>query len=419
MVTVSESSKAKKAYRTNAVTAAVIFDPIWMPKTTPDPRGDVATLRQQAEEAHRLDDESVREIERCGYRTYQLVEELNAEFGTTSPERQNTAAEKVAWRPHFCWFGAHETFAVTLGAPEPRWDGRNCCWWFDRDHHALDWVKSVSDVRRIPVPKWQDDPVVGRMMEARQRWAEAFPDSPPGRWAGGNLVLPGRRPAKIAGYAWFLDMGVTGLFDDVEFLTLLAAEPQLGEALMDKCFELSTSYSEFLQSLEGGTFDGLATFGGDCACLLSPPLYEKYCVAWDLRLLEHFRKLYATGDDTPCILHSCGPSAHLYPQWGCHPLKDNIVKVETRMLPEHVKELRRNVPDAFLELTVHPQHFDLTCVEPEQVKSTLRQAVEDAGHGNVGFIVLTYPLNSEHLARLEANLLALYEEMDEINRALE
>ena len=347
------------------------------------------------------------------------MKQIDAEFGATAPQRPDPAEADTPWRPHFCWFGHHETFAVALGAPEPQWDGRNTCWWFDHDHHALDWVKSVSDVSRIPVPKWQDDPVVGRMMEARQRWAEAFPDSPPGHWAGGYLDLPGRQPARIADYASFLDMGVTGLFDDTEFITLLAADPQLAEALMDKCFELSTSYSEFLQSLEGGTFDGLSAFGGDCTCLLSPPLYERYCVAWDLRLLDRFRKLYNTGDDTACILHSCGPSAHLYAQWGSHPLKDNIVTVETRMLPEHVKELRSNLPDAFLDLTLHPQHFDFTSVGPEQVRSMLRQAAEDAGHENLRFLVLAYPLKPEHLERLEANLRALYEELDEINRALE
>ena len=408
-------SERVMANRTNAVTAQVIFEPIWMPKTTPDPRGDVPTLRKQAHEARRIEEEMVQAVEGQGYGIYGLVKELNAEFGAASLEMQDSSDETVAWHPHFCWFGAHETFAVALGAPEPRWDGRNLCWWFDRDRHALDWVESASDVRGIPVPEWPHDPVVQRMLEARQRWAEAFPDSPPGRWAGSYLNVPGRDPAKIAGYAWFVDMGVTGLYGVTEFITLLAADTQLAEALMEKCFALSTSYSEFLQSLEGGTFDGLATFGGDCACLLSPPLYEKYCVAWDVRLLEHFQELYATADDTPCILHSCGPSAHLYPEWGRHPLRGNIAKVETRMLPEHVKELRRNLPDALLELTFHPQHFDFASVEPKQVRATLRQALEDVEYRDVHFIVFAFAHEPKHVERLELNLQAFRAALSEIN----
>ena len=73
-------SKAKRVNRTNAVSAMVIFEPIWIPQDLPDPRADVPTLRKQAQEACRIAGQRVHEIERHGYGIYRLIEKLNAEF---------------------------------------------------------------------------------------------------------------------------------------------------------------------------------------------------------------------------------------------------------------------------------------------------------------------------------------------------
>src|SRR4030042_895657 len=66
----------------------------------------------------------------------------------------------------------------------------------------------------------------------------------------------------------------------------------LGEALMDKCCELSTSYTDFLLAIKPEKFEALCGFGGDGTCMFSPALYERYGAAWDARLFDYVRKTH-------------------------------------------------------------------------------------------------------------------------------
>ena len=402
--------------RTNSVTASVAFEPTWMPRMSPDPRVDVATLRQQAEKARESGQETVRTIKDRGHKIYEWVARVNREFRTVSPYDQGSPDRKKQTGPRWKWYDARYMIATALGAAEPGWDGNTTSWWMDREQDApLSWVESEADVARIPVPEWRDVPYVQRMLESRERWQVAFPDAALPPITGIRLNVPGGKSLWFVGSPSFIDLGIF-LLGTTRFLTMVGGEPQLAQALMEKCFELSTSYSEFVQSLDGDEPEALIGFAGDVACLLSPQLYEKYSVGWDVKLLERFKAHYSAPDDTPCNLHSCGPSAHLYPSWGQHPLRDNIQTMQTRLLPAHVRELRQNLPHTYLQLTFHPQHYDFARVTPQEVRSTLRQAVRDAEARDVHFVVYAVAHAPEDVGKLETTIEAFYEELVEINQ---
>jgi len=397
--------------RKNVITAAIHFDSTWMPRVSPDPCASVADLKSQSEQARRLDEEIAGKIKSQGSGILKLVEDFNAEFGAVTPA-QSASANLPRWR--WSWFGDFDMTAMAMGAQAPTWDARNCCFWPSRQK-ALSWVKSVSDVNRISIPKWSEEPAFQQMLESRQRWYKAFPDNPPGSLGGASWNQPaGREPVKFLSYMSFIDMG-PHLFGADEFMMILAGDAQLADALMEKFFELSTSYSEFMQALQGGKVGCIVGFGGDYACMLSPDLYQKYSVAWDQKLFDYFRKFYAAPQDAPCNLHSCGPSSHLYSHWGTHPLRSNITTMQTRLLSEHVKSLRLNLPETLLQLTFHPEHFDFANVGPDDVRAVLRQAVEDVNGSNAEFVVFAFANDPQDIERLETNLHVMYDEMDEIN----
>jgi hypothetical protein len=177
---------------------------------------------------------------------------------------------------------------------------------------------------------------------------------------------------------------------------------------------LSTSFTEFILTLKHESFDALCGFGGDVTCLLSPRLFERYGLAWDARLFEYVQKAHSTPDDIPCNYHSCGPSVHLYDKWGRHPYRRNITTLQTRLLPGHVGKLRENLPDTYLELTIHPQHFDLAEVEPEAVRNVIRETARDAGFRDLHITLFAIAHEPWQLDRLETNLAVAYEALSQI-----
>jgi hypothetical protein len=257
------------------------------------------------------------------------------------------------------------------------------------------------------------------MLASHERWKTAFPEDP-----GWNriwyLTLPSRYRSRLGGepaaginYPSYIDLGIF-LLGTTRFLTIIGGEPELADALMDKCFELSATYTEFFLSVEPDRWEALLGFGGDVACMLSPRLYQRYSLDWDARLFEYVQKMHVTPDDLPCNLHSCGPSLHLYSLWGKHPYQKNIATMQTRLLPGQVKKLRDNLPNTFLQLTFHPQHFDFAQAEPAEVKRVLWEAARDAGLRDVYFKVFAVAHQPQDLGRLEANLIAFYETLGEM-----
>ena len=389
----------------NEATAGLWIQTTWRPNCTPNPLAwqDVGDWKRIQEAARPEREAAEQELRAAGSSLREITGGFNERFGT--PRRVHAARARRQPPPAGTWPGWYDprdVLAIALGAPEPRW--MNGSWWHDREHYALSWVESPADVARIKAPTWPRLPVVERMLAKREQWQRECPNDPPsGFGLAYDLTIPGHDPAQSLNYPSFVDLGVF-LMGMTRFLTALAGEPELGDALMDKCFELSTSYTEFLLSLKPERFEALCGFGGDATAMLSPKLYERYSAAWDLRLFDYARRGHDLPDDLPCNLHSCGASGHLYDLWGAHPCHRNITTVQTRLLPGHVKRLRQNLPHTQLELTIHPPQFDMATARPDEVREVLWTTAREAGFRDLHIGVIAAVHRIEDLPRVERNL---------------
>jgi len=148
---------------------------------------------------------------------------------------------------------------------------------------------------------------------------------------------------------------------------------------------------------------------------LSPRLFERYGLAWDARLFDYVQKTHHTPDGIPCNYHSCGPSLHLYERWGRHPHQRNITTIQTRLLPGTVKRLRQSLPETYLEMTIHPQHFDLAENTPERIAEVLWETARDAGLRDLHFTLIAAAHEPAHLDRLETSYRVCLDTLTEIN----
>ena len=90
--------------------------------------------------------------------------------------------------------------------------------------------------------------------------------------------------------------------------------------------------------------------------------------------------------------------------------------MQTRLLPAHARSLRENLPHTFLQLTYHPQHYDLTQQTPEAWRATFDQVVEDVECRDAHFVVFAVAHQMDQIGILERNLEVLYDALAEINR---
>ncbi|MBI4026581.1 MAG: hypothetical protein HY360_16460 [Verrucomicrobia bacterium] len=405
--------KTSREKRHNEVTAAIWIETTWRESVRQNPfAADAESRKKQNEEASRADAAFWEQMEREWGFSLKSLDKFFEDFGT--PQSVRAARNSNQPKPSGTWpgwFEARDMIAIATGAAEPKW--MNNSWWHDHTYHALDAVSSVSDMQRIAIPDWPSLPVVRRMIESRDQWHNAHPEEPPsGLGLTYDLTIPGRALAHSINYPSFVDLG-TFLMGMTRFLTILGGEPQLADAFMDKCFELSAGYTDFLLSLHPEKIEALCGFGGDTTCMLSPSLYPRYGAAWDARLFDHVRKTHGTPDDLPCNLHSCGPSGHLYGLWGKHPRHGNVTTLQTRLLPGKVRALRENLPDTQLELTISPPHFDAVRAEPAALKDLLRESIRDAGCRDAHFVILMAAHRPDELERVKLNAAACREVMEE------
>ncbi len=396
----------KQRITDNRVTGEVRVYLAWREKRAlPDPRASIEIMTEQWERLRKLEERGRKQLEDQGCGDF-------ISNGTFS-------------FPAWPWYDRQFAIAVALGAPEPKWDGKcktsdaDFTWWMDKKRYPLDWVKSTSDVQRIKIPDWSNLPQTEKMFKSRERWKTAFPGAitdysdigtPCPWWKD----IPGLEKRIFVGFPAFIDMGIF-LMGGNRFFMILISQPELAQALMDKCFELSTSCTEFMMSLEDTKMEFLGGFGADACCILSPIMYEKYSIRWDMRLFNYVKKKYSTGDDLICNLHSCGPSAHLYDMWGQHPCRKNIKIMQTRLIPGKVRELRRSLPDTYLELTIHPPHFDFVSAEPEEVKTLVGESARDCAFRDAYFNVLGVPVHRvEYLDRVRRNKEMFYKTLEEL-----
>ena len=401
----------------NEVTAGFWVQLTWLAKNGPDPVHwrDVEDWITRRDEARRERGAAESDLRQRGHTYQELVNDFNTRFGT--PRRLRDASAQQRREPVSTWPGwyeARDMIAIALGAPEPRWI--NGVWWHDRQQCPLSSVNSAADVTRVKVPEWPKLEIVQRMLAGREQWQQECPGEPFGGFGiAHELAVPGRGPVPSVNYPAFVDLGVY-LMGMTNFLTLLGGDRAAADALMDLCFELSTTYTEFLLSLKPEQFDALCGFGGDATCLLSPGLYERYGAGWDARLFGFARRTHGLSDEAPCNYHSCGPSGHLYAPWGQHPCHGNLTTIQTRLLPGEVGRLRANLPNTQLELTIHVPQLDLATVEPEVVQSVLWSSARDAGFHNLHFAAIVAVHQEDDLPRLERNLRACHETMEEIQQ---
>ncbi len=343
------------------------------------------------------------------YGTPRCVRQAEARKLRAPQSRQST------W-PRTGFHGADEMIAITLGGSGPSKIGG--LWWNDREHPPLAWVESPEDVAKLRVSDWGSLESVQRMLQSRQQWQRDHPEEPLARLVGiGDLPVPGQDPVPCLSYSAFVDVGMY-LMGMTHFLTILGGEPKTADALMDLCFELVTSYTDFLihEESEPVPFSGLGGFGGDGTCMFSPVLYDRYGAAWDDRLFKHVQTRYGLADDAPANLHSCGPSSHLYDKWGAHPRNRNIAVMQTRLIPGTVAQLRANLPQTQLELTFHPPHFDVLNATPDELRDVLWSSARDAGYQDVYLNLFAVVHRAEDLAKAQRNLEAAKAVMSDIRK---
>jgi len=200
-----------------------------------------------------------------------LVYEHLGEFGMGSPDPQP-------------WYtvpqhDGRNIIAAAFGAAYPEWDELSGSFVLPLNAHPWAGLNSVAEVERLSVPDWERNPLV---RENRRKWEEF-------------QVLVGAQRAAQAPLNWteyqwgshrmstfpsFLDLGGF-LMGSTEFLTVLAADQELAEALLRKCFELSAGYSDAMCRLYNRPRTAWCSLGGDNSCLVSADMYREYAMPFD------------------------------------------------------------------------------------------------------------------------------------------
>lgn len=289
---------------------------------------------------------------------------------------------------------------------EPVWDPATASFWVDKTAGPWRDIQTVADVRRIEVPDWGQLPLVKKMLA---NWAEArrrgtYPMDELSEWMESVWTNPytGKKYHHGA-FASFVDLGAF-LCGSVEFFTILAGEPELAAAMQHKCFELSTSFSDFRRQVYGRKLEAISNFGGDNSCNLSPAMYRRYVMPYDQMLLDEY-------GDLPCNLHSCGPSQHLYETWADYPNLQNIVRMQTRGIPGQLHTLRKALPYTFLQITLHQPQCDFEEETPDRIRELVFSYAEEAEYENLELVVVINKAGE----KVDVNIRAFYRSIDEVN----
>lgn len=310
--------------------------------------------------------------------------------------------------PSFEWLDCGQMLHCAFGGPRPRWTPESYAWWHDRDFCPWADVERVEDVRRIQAPRWEDVPEIEGFFARLEEWKRAFPDQEievsccKWEWTHPNTG----QVFSMSYVPSFIDMGPI-LMGVERFFSTLAGDPDLGQALMAKGFELNISLSDYLRARTGTPpVQGLTQFVGDFGTFCSPRVYELYSLPFDLMVLERY------GAHLPCTVHSCGPSAHLYDYWSQFP---DVVFVETRGVPGELGRLRRALPKAYLQITMHPPQFEFELATPQEVRAAVWAYAEEVGLRDVDLVVMVAGYGGE---RVDQNVRAFYSAVDEVNAAI-
>lgn len=298
--------------------------------------------------------------------------------------------------------------ATAYGAPYPLWDEMSNSFWLDKSAHVWADVQDAAEVAEIPIPRWEENALVQENIRAweqvREKVGAERASTMPLNWTEFQWSHPATgRSYRFSVFPSFLDLGGF-LMGSTRFLTTLAADRELVHALMQKCFELSASYSDFMCELYGRPRTGWCSMGGDNSCLVSAAMYREYGMAFD-------QMVRARCGNIPRNLHSCGASRHLYPVWAEYPERDQIVVMQTRAIPGAMKPLRQSLPHTYIDLTIHQPQIDFERESPTRIKALVWEFAEAMAFRDAGICVIWSSIDD----RCEANLAAFFEAADEVN----
>ena len=314
-------------------------------------------------------------------------------------------AEKQPSYPIF-QYDARLIIASAFAEIEPVWDPATASFWVDKTLGPWKDIQTVADVQRTKVPDWEQLPLVRRMLA---NWTEAksrgtYPMDELSEWMESKWTNPYTgKTYHHSSFASFVDLG-SFLCGSVEFFTILAGEPELGAAMLQKCFELSTSFSDFRREVFGRKLEAISNFGGDNSCNFSPQMYRQYVMSYDLMLIRRYGTL-------PCNLHSCGPSQHLYETWGTYPDIRNIIRMQTRGIPGQLGRLRKALPDTFLQITIHQPQFDFEDETPERIRELVFSYAKEADFQSLELVALINKAGET----VDRNIRAFCKSIDEVN----
>jgi hypothetical protein len=321
----------------------------------------------------------------------------NLPLGSPDPEPVYTGAD----------YGSHMVCSTAFGGPMPIWDPDSCSWWQPETYSPWSYLETPADVAAIKMPDWNEVELVRRKIQRYERILKK---------TGGKVDYPNEAMVvlnhpvtgetyRFTAFPTFIDLGPV-MCGREKFMMILAGEPELAHALLDKCFEMSTSYCEFMCRTFGiKKVEGLMGFGGDFSGLLSPRLYREYALdGFDRMLVERYGNI-------PANLHSCAPSKHLYGVWAFYPHRENIILMQTRGIRGELKRLRKALPHTLLQITLLPPQFDFERETEENIRSIMWEFAEDAGFRDIQ--IVSYITAGGEVS--DRNIRVFYDTVEEIN----
>jgi hypothetical protein len=296
---------------------------------------------------------------------------------------------------------------VAYGASDPAWDPGIGSFWPAEGPPVWSWVKTIADVEKIKIPNWEDVSLIQKMLQQHKDLQKKTKYQFDKTQTSFN-EFPWKNPHtgeeyRFCNFIAFIDL-IGYLMGSVRSMELLALDGGLSRALMEKCFEISKSFSDFMREIFKQELKGFASLGGDSSCMFSPDMYRDYAMAYDEKVIRECRQV-------PCNLHSCGPSPHLYEVWAEYKNRDRIVLMQTRAIPGQTKRLRQALPDTYLMLTMHAPQIDFENEYAGRIKELVWQFAEAAGGRDLQISAFINKSN----ARTDQNVRAFYKAIEAVN----
>ena len=147
--------------------------------------------------------------------------------------------------------------ASGFGGKKPGWDPLTACYWIDKRNSVWGAIENPGEIARIKVPDWDNNPLVNETLERyeKEKGSRYYKtDKVNFPWT----LMTFCDPRDSLEYRQLCYMSAVDLapflYGDTEFFSILIAEEDLAFAITDKCYEIATSYAEYMQrhfGLEG------------------------------------------------------------------------------------------------------------------------------------------------------------------------